>query len=153
MADQFLQRFASGLQQFAAQSATPPTFIFFCMNPQEFGMSDLRIAYQLHRQLDDKIDFRVWQGDPDVDGVIHLLRQLDAAICMRFHACIFALTQQLPTIGLDYYPGQGGKVEQLFKDMDRSDEACRMDQMETEWLLDTLHKLLPAISVRKQNRQ
>jgi polysaccharide pyruvyl transferase WcaK-like protein len=151
-AERFINQFSMGLVAFAECSPLPPSYIFFPMNPQEFGMSDLRIAYELHSRLGDKVDFRVWQGDPDVDGVLHLLRILDCAITMRFHACIFAITQKIPTLGIDYYPGQGGKVEQLFADAERGDNACRMDTFDVRWLLDSLKRMEPEMRDRLNTR-
>lgn len=153
IAEQFINRFAKSLITYSEQSDTPPIFIFFSMNPQEFGMSDLRIAYLLHCKLGDKVDYRIWEGDPDVDGIIHLIRQLDAAITMRFHACIFSLSQEIPTLGIDYYPGQGGKVEQLFVDAKKPEDACRMDDFTTNWLLNGLDRHTPLMTKSLNNRK
>ena len=49
-----------------------------------------------------------------VDAVLALLRGLDAAVTMRFHASVFALSQQVPAIGIDYQVGGIGKVGELF---------------------------------------
>ena len=153
MAEQFIDRFAESLITFSEKSAIPPSYIFFSMNPQEFGMSDLRIAYMLHCKLGNKVDYRIWEGDPDVDGVVYLIRQLDAAITMRFHACIFSFTQNIPTLGIDYYPGQGGKVEQLFSDAKRPEDACRMDNFTVDWLLDGLERYESSMTESMNNRK
>jgi polysaccharide pyruvyl transferase WcaK-like protein len=153
IADQFINRFAESLIEFSKTSKTPPSFIFFSMNPQEFGMSDLRIAYILHKKLGCNVDFRIWEGDPDVDGIVHLIRQLDAAIAMRFHACIFSFTQNIPTLGIDYYPGQGGKVEQLFADSKRPEDACRMDNYTTDWLINGFDRHTFSMTKSMNNRK
>lgn len=134
--NRFYERFAEGLIRFA--SAKPVTYVFFPMNPIQLGSSDLAAAYRLHRLVGDKVDFRVWEADPDVDAVLHLLRQLDGAVTMRLHAGIFCLSQNLPVLGIDYYPGQGGKVEHMFNDEGRGLDVCRMDEMEPEWLVSNL---------------
>ncbi len=115
-------------------------------------MADLRIADEVHAILGDKVDLRVWEGDPDVDGILHLLRQVDCAVTMRFHACIFALTQDVPTLGIDYYPGIGGKVEQLFADRDCSDDASRMDLFDVDWFVKSLHRMEPKMQSRLRSR-
>lgn len=153
IADQFINRFAKSLITYSEQSETPPIYIFFSMNPQEFGMSDLRIAYMLHCKLGDKVDYRIWEGDPDVDGILHLIRQLDAAITMRFHACIFSFSQGIPTLGIDYYPGQGGKVEQLFSDAKKPEDACRMDDFTSNWLLNGLDRYSSSMTKSMNNRK
>jgi polysaccharide pyruvyl transferase WcaK-like protein len=122
--------------------STPVAFVFFPMNPIQFGHSDLESAYRLRSALPASVDYRVWEADPDVDGVLYLLRRLNLAVAMRFHACIFALSQGLPVIGVDYYPGQGGKVEQLFHDMNRHADVKVMDRVDAGWLEDRFEALL-----------
>ena len=147
--DQFLQAFADGLAEVARTAKVEPIFIFFPMNPIQFGMSDLHSAYRLQKALDRRAEMRVWQADPDVDGVVTLLRRLDAVIAMRLHACIFAASQNLPLLGVDYYPGHGGKVEQLFADLGHADNATRIDIFQTRWLTERLSKLLETAPKRQ----
>ena len=54
-------------------------------------------------------------GAAAVPLLLHLLRRLDAAVAMRFHAAVFALTQKVPLIGVDYFTG-AGKVSELLAD-------------------------------------
>lgn len=135
---EFYEELAAAMKAYAAASTQPVTFIFFPMNPIQLGASDLAAAHRLHRLVGGAIDFRILEADPDVDGVLYLLRKLDGAIAMRFHAAIFALSQNLPTIGIDYYPGQGGKVEQLFHDRGLSDLARRLDEVDRDWLIGAM---------------
>lgn len=130
--DRFYDGAAAALTDYAA--TRPVAYVFFPMNPIQLGASDLAAAYRLHKLLGGAVDFRVWEADPDVDGVLYLLRKLDGAIAMRFHGAIFCLSQNLPTIGVDYYPGQGGKVEQLFRDAGKADLARRIDEADRVWL-------------------
>lgn len=60
---------------------------------------------------------------------------------MRFHAAIFSLSQGRPTFGIDYYPNQGGKVEQLFADLGKADDAVQIDKFTPDWLVDKLATL------------
>ncbi len=137
----FLSRLAEAMIRAAGQTARPITYVFFPMNPIEFGKSDLAAAYRLHKLVAGKADFRVWEADPDIDDVLGLLRQLDAAVAMRFHAAIFSLSQGRPTFGIDYYPNQGGKVEQLFADLGKADDAVQIDKFTPDWLVDKLATL------------
>jgi polysaccharide pyruvyl transferase WcaK-like protein len=150
--EQFLDRLAAGLIDHAGRSERAPCYVFFPMNPMELGHSDLRAAYQLHRRVGAKVDLRVWEADPDVDGVVHLLRQMDAVVAMRFHACIFSLTQDLPTLGIDYYPGQGGKVEQLFGDAGRPEDVSRMESFSADWFVTSLSRHADQIASRMHER-
>lgn len=134
----FIGKLAEGLIAFAQANKRPVTFVFFPMNAIQLGMSDLSAAYELHRAVRGAVDFRVWEADASLDGVVHLLRRLDAAIAMRFHASIFAVSQNLPLIGLDYFAGSGGKVSELLSDLGRPDDASTVGRFTSEWLVDRL---------------
>ena len=133
----FMQKLAQGLITFARRSERPVTFVYFPMNAIQLGMSDLSAAYELRRAVRGAADLRVWEADPSLDGVIHLLRRLDAAVAMRFHAAAFALTQDVPLIGLDYFAG-GGKVSELLADAGRPEDACQVARFSPEWLVERL---------------
>ena len=143
MEQRFMNNLGVGMSQFARQATRPVSYIFFPMNLIQRGYSDLAIAYRLQRLVGKEVDLRVWQADPDIDGVLYLLRKLDMALTMRFHASIFSLSQKIPTIGIDYYPGEGGKVEQLFLDLGLKEDVRRMDEVETEWLVKRLNENCP----------
>ena len=134
--DDFIVQIASALERFSKLSSKPVTVIYYPMNPIQFGMSDLESAYRIQQKLDPSVDFRVWEADPDVDALLLVLRRFDVCVAMRFHGCIFALSQGLKVIGIDYYPGQAGKVEQLFQDLGRGDDVRVMDDVSDDWLLE-----------------
>ena len=134
----FIQNLAEGLIAFTRASTRPVTYVFFPMNAIQLGMSDLSAAFELQRALKGAVDLRVWEADASLDGVIHLLRRLDTAIAMRFHASIFALTQKIPLIGLDYFKGAGGKVSELLADLGRPEDACTVGRFTPEWLAERL---------------
>ena len=134
----YMTKLAEALPAFARASKRPVTFIFFPMNAIQLGMSDLSAAYELQRAVKGTIDLRVWEADASLDGVVHLLRRLDAAIAMRFHASIFAVTQNLPLIGLDYFAGNGGKVSELLSDLGRPEDASTVARFTPEWLIERL---------------
>ncbi len=140
MEKQFMSNLADSMRQFSAITSKPVSYIFFPMNLIQIGYSDLAAAYRLQNLVGNDVDLQVWEADPDVDAVLYLIRSLDAAITMRFHASIFALSQALPTIGIDYYPGVGGKVEQLFQDRGLAEDVRRMDTAETDWLVERLQE-------------
>jgi polysaccharide pyruvyl transferase WcaK-like protein len=139
--DRFEQRLAEGLRRFHETAPAPVTFVFFPMNAIQFGMSDLRSAYRIHRHLPPAVDFRLWEADASLDGVVALLRKLDVAVCMRFHAAIFALTQALPVIGVDYRIGRPDKVGALLDDAGMGANCRRIDELTADWLLERLHAL------------
>lgn len=132
--DQFIESAAEAMKRFSAAAASPVTFVFYPMNPIQYGMSDLTSAYRLLELVGTAADYRIWEADPDVDGVLYLLRRLDSSLAVRFHACIFAISQGLPTIGADYYPGGGGKVCELFADLGHTKDVRVMDEITPQWL-------------------
>lgn len=134
----FEERLAEGMRQFHQCSPVPPCFVFFPMNAIQFGMSDLRSAYRIQRLLGGNVDFRVWEADASLDGVVALLRRLDIVITMRFHATIFALAQQRRVIGIDYRVGKRDKVGVLLNDLGQSENCRRIDELTSAWLLERL---------------
>lgn len=134
----FTEKLAEAMIESTQVGSPPPVFVFFPMNPIQFGMSDLHAAYRIQKLLGGRADMRVWQADPDVDGVLALLRRLDAVVAMRLHACIFSFSQSLPLLGVDYYPGHGGKVEQLFKDRSHPNDVRRIDNFDAKWMVSSL---------------
>ncbi|MDB4973028.1 MAG: hypothetical protein JWN48_1369 [Myxococcaceae bacterium] len=132
--ESFYSELAAAMTSFADGSSQPVTFVFFPMNPIQFGMSDLEAAYRLCKQLPPRIDYRVWEADPDVDAVLYMIRRFACTVAMRFHACIFALSQSDHVIGIDYYPGQNGKVKQLFDDLGRDGDARVLSEVTGAWL-------------------
>ena len=53
---------------------------------------------------------------PRINGWIALMRELDVAITMRFHAAIYAQKKKLSVIGVDYRVGIKHKVAALLDD-------------------------------------
>jgi polysaccharide pyruvyl transferase WcaK-like protein len=141
--DKFEREFAKGITEYAAQSKTSPCFIFFPMNAIQFGSSDLKSAWRIMRHLGPDIDFRLWEADASLDGVVSLLRKLDVVIAMRFHAAIFALSQGKKVIGIDYVIGKRDKVAAVLSDAGFPDNVTRIDQLEASWLVEKLTTLLP----------
>jgi polysaccharide pyruvyl transferase WcaK-like protein len=137
----FEHRFAEGLRTFSDQAEIKPCFIFFPMNAIQFGSSDLLSAYRLQRILGSSVDFRVWEADASLDGVLSLLRQLDIAITMRFHAAIFALSQNCKVIGVDYRIGRRDKIAGLMDDFGQGEYCTRIDLLTGEWLAKKLDEL------------
>lgn len=94
--------------------------IFYPMNSDQFGFSDLNISYEIKDKLKNKERFHILETEPTIDEVVYLLRQVDYAVSMRFHGAIFALSQKIKTIGLDYdlSKNKKGKIANLFIEND-----------------------------------
>jgi polysaccharide pyruvyl transferase WcaK-like protein len=132
----FETRLVESMRRLHKAFPNPPSFIFFPMNAIQFGMCDLRSAYRLQRQLRGEVDFRVWEGDASIDGIVALLRRLDVVITMRFHATIYALAQRRRVVGIDYRIGKRDKVAALLDDAGLADSYRRVDEMTANWLFD-----------------
>jgi polysaccharide pyruvyl transferase WcaK-like protein len=144
----FLQKFSDALQTFYSTFSQRLRFVFFSMNSDQLGFSDLHVAYQLTDYLPDSIPFHIWETEPDVDAVLFLLRNMDACISMRLHASIFSISQSIPTIGIDYsFPGPG-KVSKLFDTLGISDFVCTVGNFSPDWLVDRLNKSIATTSRR-----
>lgn len=139
--DRFEKRMAAGMREFAQRSETKPCFVYFPMNAIQFGSSDILSAYRIRRALGPEVDFRVWQADASLDGVVALLRHVDIAITMRFHATIFALSQGCQVIGIDYRIGKRDKVAELLDDVGQGENCTRIDLLTSQWLAERLAAL------------
>jgi polysaccharide pyruvyl transferase WcaK-like protein len=141
--ERFSAQLAEGMARYAVESDVPVCFIYFCMNSIQFGSSDLRSAYRVQRHLPAGVEYRVWEGDPSIDGVLTLLKRMDLVIAMRFHANIFALSQGCPVVGIDYRPGKRDKVDALHRDRGTIENVSRIDEMTSGWLVERLRALTP----------
>lgn len=144
--ERFLDRFCAGLATLAARSALPVSYVFFPMNAIQFGMSDLTAAYELHRRLGDRVRLVVWEADPTIDGVLHLLRSLDAAVVMRLHAAVFCLSQQVPVLGIDFFTDRNSKLSQLFVDEGQGARVTSMDEFDAAWLCAAFASSMPPVA-------
>lgn len=142
--DRCERELARGLMDYARQTGTNPCFVFFPMNAVQFGMSDLRSAWRIMQHLEPGTDFRIWQADASLDGVVALLRRMDAVIAMRFHAAIFALSQGCPVIGIDYRIGKRDKVAAVLADAGVEENCRRIDELRSDWLSERLQAVCPA---------
>lgn len=88
--------------------------IFFPMNADKYGFSDLDAAYVIRDKLPKDSIFTIWETEPSINEVVYFLRKVDRALCMRYHAVIYALSQNVKTIGIDYSLSGKGKVSTLF---------------------------------------
>lgn len=136
--ENFLTYFAS-----AIEDQNPSVrYVFFPMNADQYGFSDLNIAYRLSKKISDNIDYHIWEYEPDVDDIILFLNRVKACISMRFHGCIFALSQDLPTIGIDYGIGQKSKVVELFNDFGLKDNVVGVKNIDNSNLSAMIKRVL-----------
>lgn len=91
-------------------------FVFFPMNSDQFGFSDLLAAYEIENLLHEGVNYEIWETEPTIEELVYFLRKVKASICMRFHAVIYSLSQSVPTIGIDYSLEGKGKVSTLLDD-------------------------------------
>jgi polysaccharide pyruvyl transferase WcaK-like protein/MoaA/NifB/PqqE/SkfB family radical SAM enzyme len=140
----FLDQLSLGLQS----HSSAVRYVFFPMNADQFGFSDLDIAYELQERLPPQVDFRIWECEPEIDAVIHLLRNCCGCITMRFHGCIFALSQGLETLGIDYGIAQKSKVAELFEDCALSHRVINVGDVDAVRIKYAIEDMLRAPSTR-----
>lgn len=138
---EFEKQFAEGIRKYSDTLETKPCFIFIPMNAIQFGQCDLQSAYRIQQILEPNVDFRTWEADASLDGVVALMRRIDIAITMRFHATIFALSQNCKVIGIDYRVGKKDKIAGLMDDVGQSENCTRIDLLTSGWLASRLEDL------------
>jgi polysaccharide pyruvyl transferase WcaK-like protein len=134
----FLDELAPSLEELHAHHGGAIAFRFFPMNADRFGFSDLSAAYALGNRLAPGLDYRVWESEPGVDAVLAFLRRVHVAVTMRFDAAIFALSQGVPTIGIDYQFGRRGKVASLLEEAGHEKNLVRVDGFSRREFIDRL---------------
>ena len=116
----------------------------FAMNADQCGSSDLDAAYVLRRALPAWVDLRICQHELGVNGVVRLLEAMDAVVAMRFHAAIFALSRNLPTVGIDYQLPKHGKVWELMSERGLGGQVANISELSADWLCQQLRQITRA---------
>ena len=109
-------------------------FIFFPMNADTYGMSDLVSGLKI-KSLVNKSNFKIWFNEPDIDELIVFMKSCEKIISMRFHGCIFGITASIPTTGIDYGIGRVSKVKHLYNDLGIEDDCllCLSESEISQW--------------------
>ncbi|HDH08157.1 MAG TPA: hypothetical protein ENG96_01600, partial [Gammaproteobacteria bacterium] len=128
--ENFYRNLASSLTTVGANKR----IIFIPMNSDQYGFSDLESAYRLQKYLEPELDFVVLEYEPDILDLIFMLRKSTLCIAMRFHACIFALSQSIPLVGIDYHVGGAGKVSELMDEYHKSDMCINICDFKSDSL-------------------
>lgn len=142
-----LDELADGMERFEA-TAGPTRWIYFAMNADRYGFSDLDIGWELAERAGGQLEVTVLEHELGVDGILHLFDGLDVAVAMRFHANVFAFARGLPVLGIDYSVGGRGKVGELYRDRGLEDRVERVDRFTAEWLVPRLAALATAAGGR-----
>ncbi len=109
--DSFLNEVASVIDFLSQQNVIT---VFIPMNADQYGFSDLEVSYTLKEKIKKDSLFRIWETEATINSLVYILRKCDFSLCMRFHAAIFSLSQNILTFGIDYSLGGKGKVRTLF---------------------------------------
>lgn len=147
VAARFLDQLVDGMERFET-TAGPTCWIYFAMNADRYGFSDLDIGWELAERAGGRARVTVLEHELGVDGMLHLLDGLELAIAMRFHANVFAFARGLPVLGIDYSVGGRGKVGELYRDRGLEDRVERVDRFTTEWMVPRLTALAAAANGR-----
>lgn len=108
--------------------------VFFPMNADVYGFSDLSVARALSQAAQGRLSLRVCEQELMVDEVLLLLSKVHLVVAMRLHAAIFGLAAGCPTIGIDYRVGRAGKVTELLSEHGLRNRVTRIDLLTPIWL-------------------
>ncbi|WP_157976707.1 polysaccharide pyruvyl transferase family protein [Parahaliea mediterranea] len=138
--EQFIAELCSAMEEISRRNEGV-RFIFFPMNPDQFGFSDFNPATAIERHLSrsgaEPVDYRVWSAEPDPDSILFLLSAMDAVIAMRFHACIFAMSlNKANLLGIDYQIGRKGKVSLLLESEGLPGQCFKVESVGAGELVD-----------------
>lgn len=137
-----LDSIAEGIESFSSSSADEVEVYLFSMNPDSFGFSDLLPALELHKRLGKYgITSHLWFEEPGVDSLLEFIKEMGIVLSMRFHGCIFALSQNGDNvIGLDYQVGGKGKIFELFDDRGASGSVINVADINSRKLAELMHE-------------
>lgn len=120
-------------------------FVFMPMNSDQFGYCDLEIAYKLEDKLKERnldIEYLIWETETTINDCLLLLKKASLTISMRFHGCIFSLSTDTPTIGIDYSTLEKGKVFNLFKNKNKETQVVNINSFKEDSLTRIAKKIL-----------
>ena len=123
-------------------------FVFLPFNSDQLGQSDLNVAYSLRARAGTHANFYIWESEPSIHELIGALGACDAMIAMRFHACIFGLSMNLPVIGLDYGIGKPSKVAELLTESGFPENALSVESVTADALKNRLHSIVHSTRAR-----
>ncbi|MEM1158912.1 MAG: polysaccharide pyruvyl transferase family protein [Verrucomicrobiota bacterium] len=81
----------------------------------------------------------------DLSAYLEAMQRNRLFIGSRMHACIFALTCDIPTVGLAYQP----KFFGLFEMLDMQEHVCQIEKLNTGWLIKQIKDALLQEQERK----
>jgi polysaccharide pyruvyl transferase WcaK-like protein len=120
-------------------------FVFMPMNSDQFGFCDLEIAYKLEKKIREKkidAEYKIWETETTINDCLLLLNKASLTISMRFHGCIFSLSTNTPTIGIDYSTVEKGKVYNLFKNIQKENQVVSLTSFKKDSVINIAKKLI-----------
>ena len=113
------------------------------MNTDQFGMSDLNTAYQLGSKLDARVNYFIWEDEPDIESILYFMNKMDVVLSMRLHGCIFAMTHNVSRlIGIDYQIGREGKVSQLMQESGLGENCLSVKSLKCDSIVEKINTVL-----------
>ncbi len=117
-------------------------FVFLPFNADQFGFSDLSVAYRIQAALRDPSRLKIVEKELGIDEALSMLRQCDGVIAMRFHACIFSMAAGLPIVGVDYSDKPNGKVRTLLQEAGAAAQVLSVTDISEKKLIDASDLLI-----------
>ncbi|GAB3264845.1 hypothetical protein GCM10027347_32210 [Larkinella harenae] len=90
-------------------------FLYIPFNFDHYGFSDVNPALDILDKVESAENYCIVEKELTFKEIINYITLAESAICMRFHACIFASALGLKTMGIDYSGSGKGKVNGLYE--------------------------------------
>ena len=123
----------------AVRSSSALHHVFFPMNADQYGSSDLDEVREVTDQCGE-VD--VVNRELGVGAVLELMSRAHAVVSMRFHGCVFATALGRPLVAIDYGIGAPQKVSRLMNRCGASDFCRTVDTVDAPWLMNRLRDAL-----------
>lgn len=120
-------------------------YVFMPMNSDQFGFCDFEIAYRLEDKIKEskiEADYTIWETETTINDCLLLLNKASLTISMRFHGCIFSLSTNTPTIGIDYSTIEKGKVYNLFKNIQKENQVVNLNNFHKDSIMKIAKQLI-----------
>jgi polysaccharide pyruvyl transferase WcaK-like protein len=143
MEGRFLDELLKGMEAFErSRSELHVRWTLFAMNADQLGFSDFGPSWRLLDRARGRHDVAMVEHELGVDGVMELLKSLDAVVAMRLHANIFAMAVETPCLGVDYAVGEPGKIAALFAERGLSNRYTTIEGFSAGWMESQLREIL-----------
>jgi polysaccharide pyruvyl transferase WcaK-like protein/MoaA/NifB/PqqE/SkfB family radical SAM enzyme len=139
------EKMLNSIVNFIEKNSEDMRYVFMPMNSDQFGFCDFEIAYKLEDKIKQRklcADYKIWETETTINDCLLLLNKASLTISMRFHGCIFSLSTDTPTIGIDYSTVEKGKVYNLFKNIQKENQVVNLNHFKEDSIINIAKQLI-----------